>query len=73
MQGEEDRTTLNISSIMDTWITLKNLHGEKELKRQLYINKSRGMPHSADVRELTIGGERCGSLSAGRCLMNQSW
>ena len=57
MQGEEDRTTLNISSIMDTWITLKNLHGEKELKRQLYINKSRGMPHSADVRELTIGSK----------------
>ena len=57
VQGEDDRTSLNISSVMDTWITLKNLHGEKELKRQLYINKSRGMPHSADVRDLTIGSK----------------
>ncbi len=55
VQGAEDRMNLNISSLMDTWITLSNKHGERELKRHLYIVKSRGMAHSAYVRELSIG------------------
>jgi circadian clock protein KaiC len=53
----QDGSSLNISSLMDTWITVKNLHGERELKRQLYIVKSRGMAHSADMREFVIGPE----------------
>lgn len=54
VQSVEDRATLNISSLMDTWITLENVHGMNELKRQIYIVKSRGMAHSADVRKLSI-------------------
>ena len=55
VQGEEDQTDLNISSLMDTWITIRNTHGNRELKRQLYIVKSRGMAHSADMRGFSIG------------------
>lgn len=67
VQGEEDRASLNISSLMDTWITLKNIHGEKELKRRLYVIKSRGMAHSADVREFIMAsdGLRIGEGKAG--------
>jgi circadian clock protein KaiC len=53
--GSEDATDLNVSSLMDTWIAIKNLRQERELVRRLYIVKSRGMPHSADVRLLSIG------------------
>jgi circadian clock protein KaiC len=54
VQNGDDRTELEISSLMDTWTTLRNNRGEKELERRLYVVKSRGMPHSADVRLLTI-------------------
>ncbi len=55
VQDSDDKSNLNISSLMDTWIAIRNLQGEKELKRQLSIVKSRGMSHSADVRQLVIG------------------
>jgi circadian clock protein KaiC len=55
VQGDQDGTDLNISSLMDTWITIRNIHGSRELKRQLYIVKSRGMAHSADMRDFSIG------------------
>lgn len=51
----EDKTYLSISSMMDTWIIIRNVHREKDLERQLFVVKSRGMPHSADVRKLSIG------------------
>ncbi len=56
-QGDEDATDLNISSLMDTWIVLKNMRQRQELERRIYIAKSRGMAHSADVRQLTIGAD----------------
>jgi hypothetical protein len=34
---------------------LKNARTEKELERRLYVVKSRGMAHSAGVRQLSIG------------------
>ena len=42
---------------MDSWITIKNVQREKDLERQLFIVKSRGMSHSADVRKLGIGAQ----------------
>ncbi len=54
---EASESDLSISSLMDTWIAITNTQGEKELKRQLAIVKSRGMSHSADVRELVIGAK----------------
>jgi circadian clock protein KaiC len=55
VQREMDETTLNISSLMDTWITVRNARHDDGLERRLYIVKSRGMAHSADVRQFTIG------------------
>ncbi len=51
----EDQTDLNISSLMDTWISVKNLRRADDLERLIFIIKSRGMAHSADVRQLLIG------------------
>lgn len=57
LQVDEDRTELNISSLMDTWISVENHRRARDLERQLYIVKSRGMPHSAGVSLLGIGAE----------------
>jgi circadian clock protein KaiC len=55
VQGDVDKTDLNISSLMDTWITLKNHRENRGLQRRLYVVKSRGMAHSSDVCAFSIG------------------
>lgn len=57
VQADVDRTDLNISSLMDTWISVKNHRREQEFERRLYIVKSRGMPHSAEITLLSIGAD----------------
>jgi circadian clock protein KaiC len=57
LQGGEDRLELNISSLMDTWISVRNQRREGELERRLTIVKSRGMPHSAAESLLSIGAD----------------
>ncbi len=54
VQDGGDKANLNVSSLMDTWITIKNVQKENGLERRLFIVKSRGMSHS-DVRTLCIG------------------
>ena len=46
---------LGVSSLMDTWIMLSNLAGNGERTRTLQVLKSRGMPHSHQVREFVLG------------------
>ena len=53
----DDQANLNVSSLMDSWITIKNVQMERDLERKLFIVKSRGMSHSADVREIRIGAQ----------------
>jgi circadian clock protein KaiC len=53
----DDKANLNISSLMDSWITIRNVQRERDLERQLFIAKSRGMSHSADIRKLCIGAQ----------------
>lgn len=67
VQGGDDTTDLNISSLMDTWITVRNTRQDHELDRRLYIVKSRGMAHSANVSQLSIsaGGVRVTDRKAG--------
>jgi circadian clock protein KaiC len=45
---------VGISSLIDTWISLTNLERSGERNRALYILKSRGMPHSNQVREFRL-------------------
>ena len=39
---------------MDTWILVRNLENNGERNRALYVLKSRGMAHSAQVREFRL-------------------
>ncbi|MGZ3863856.1 MAG: circadian clock protein KaiC [Bacteroidia bacterium] len=47
-------TEESVSSLVDTWITLRDVEGDGERNRGLYILKSRGMGHSNQVREFVI-------------------
>jgi len=46
---------LGISSLMDTWLLLANLEANGERTRTIQVLKSRGMPHSNQVREFVLG------------------
>jgi circadian clock protein KaiC len=64
-----DQTVVGVSSLIDTWITLRNLENNGERHRGLFILKSRGMAHSHQIRsfELTDAGIKLGALDlAGR-------
>lgn len=50
----QDRSELGISSLMDSWLVLKELEHSGERNRVLYIYKSRGMAHSNQVREFRM-------------------
>lgn len=52
--GSRERTELGISSLMDTWLLLRNIEGSGERNRSLNILKSRGMDHSNQVREFVL-------------------
>lgn len=49
----EDSQT-GVSSLMDTWLLLKNTEFNGERNRTLYVLKSRGMEHSNQVREFIL-------------------
>jgi circadian clock protein KaiC len=49
-----EQTDFGISSIIDTWILLRELELAGERNRGLYVLKSRGMTHSNQVREFLI-------------------
>jgi circadian clock protein KaiC len=53
-----EATELNISSLVDTWLLLRDLESDGERNRVLYVLKSRGMAHSNQLREfsMTRGG-----------------
>jgi circadian clock protein KaiC len=48
-------TQIGISSLMDTWLLLANIEANGERTRSLQVLKSRGMPHSNQVREFLLG------------------
>ncbi|MHB8762896.1 MAG: circadian clock protein KaiC [Deferrisomatales bacterium] len=52
-----EHTNVGISSLMDTWILLRNLEQSGERNRGLFVLKSRGMPHSNQVREFRLGDD----------------
>ncbi len=49
-----EMTEVSISSLMDTWLLVRNLESNGERNRGLYVLKSRGMPHSNQIREFTL-------------------
>jgi circadian clock protein KaiC len=52
--GGAETTDSGVSSLMDTWVLLSCLEANGERNRTLFVLKSRGMPHSNQVREFLI-------------------
>jgi circadian clock protein KaiC len=55
--GELADSQVGVSSLMDTWILLSNIAANGERTRTLQVLKSRGMPHSHQVREFVMGDQ----------------
>ena len=51
---DAERSEAGVSSLMDTWILLRNLESDGERNRGLYVLKSRGMAHSNQIREFRL-------------------
>jgi circadian clock protein KaiC len=49
-----EATEVGISSLIDTWLLVRDVETGNARTRGLYVLKSRGMPHSNEVREFTI-------------------
>jgi len=47
-------TDVGVSSLIDTWLLLRDIETQGERNRGLYILKSRGMGHSNQIREFLI-------------------
>ena len=52
--GSLERTDIGISSLVDTWLLLRDIESNGERNRGLYILKSRGMGHSNQIREFLV-------------------
>jgi circadian clock protein KaiC len=55
--GALERTDAAISSLVDTWLVLRDLESNGERNRGLHVLKSRGMGHSNQVREFVLSDE----------------
>ena len=53
--GSLEEAHLDVSSLIDTWLVTETLETNGERNRVLYIIKSRGMAHSNQLAEFTIG------------------
>ena len=49
-----EQSEVGISSLVDTWLLLKDIERSGERNRGLYIIKSRGMAHSNQIREFVL-------------------
>lgn len=49
-----EHTDVAISSLIDTWLLLRDIESDGERNRGLYILKSRGMAHSNQIREFLL-------------------
>ena len=49
-----EKTGIDVSSLIDTWLLVRDLENGGERNRGLYILKSRGMAHSNQIREFNL-------------------
>ena len=52
-----EKTDVGISSLIDTWMLLRDIELGGERNRALYVLKSRGMKHSNQIREFIVTPE----------------
>ncbi|HKF51912.1 MAG TPA: circadian clock protein KaiC [Candidatus Acidoferrales bacterium] len=50
-----EHTNLAISSLIDTWVLMRDIELSGERNRAVYLVKSRGMAHSNQLREFVMG------------------
>jgi circadian clock protein KaiC len=55
--GEVEQTAVAISSLVDTWLLLRNVERDGERHRTLVILKARGLAHSSQVRPFLLTGQ----------------
>ncbi|WP_275262903.1 ATPase domain-containing protein [Mycolicibacterium chubuense] len=54
LASADESSTVSISSLVDTWLLLRNVESNGERNRLLYVLKSRGSAHSNQVREFVL-------------------
>lgn len=57
MKVMDERMDEGVSSLVDTWISVKEIEANGERNKVIYIMKSRGMKHSNQVREFIISNQ----------------
>lgn len=64
---------VGVSSLIDVWISLRNIEASGERHRGLYVLKSRGMAHSNQIRSflITDDGIKIGDMDMARRLTTQ--
>ena len=50
----KEQTDIGISSLIDTWLLVRDIEAGGERNRGLYVLKSRGMRHSNQIREFSL-------------------
>ena len=49
-----EATDVGVSSLIDTWLLVRDVETGAERMRGLHVLKSRGMPHSNQIREFRL-------------------
>ncbi|HEU5182815.1 MAG TPA: circadian clock protein KaiC [Candidatus Polarisedimenticolia bacterium] len=52
--ADQEKTDIFISSLVDTWLLLRDIELGGERNRAMYVLKSRGMAHSNQIREFLL-------------------
>jgi circadian clock protein KaiC len=60
--GNLEHTSEEISSLIDTWLLLRDIELNGERNRGLYILKSRGMAHSNQIQEFLLTNDGIGLI-----------
>jgi circadian clock protein KaiC len=60
--GSLEHTSEEVSSLIDTWLLLRDIELNGERNRGLYILKSRGMPHSNQIQEFLLTNQGIGLI-----------
>ena len=55
--GKQESTDQNVSSIMDSWLLLRDVEHDGHRSCALYVLKSRGMAHSHEMREFVLSND----------------
>jgi circadian clock protein KaiC len=50
----EEQTEVNVSSLVDSWLMLRDIESGGERNRGIYILKARGLAHSNQIREFRL-------------------